>query len=84
MSEAEKLLSRMRASKSDWGERDLETLYLGFGFQYREGSKHRLYAHPAYPELYATVGRHKSLAKGYISTAIRLIDRLKELESSNE
>lgn len=84
MADAEKLLSRMRASKSGWGEKDLESLYVGFGFQYQEGGKHRLYSHPKYPELYATVGRHKSLAKGYISTAVKLIDRLKELESANE
>lgn len=74
----------MRATKSGWGERDLESLYLGFGFQFNEGSKHRLYFHPKYPELYTTVARHNSLAKGYAEKAVKLIDRLKKMESSNE
>lgn len=84
MSDAEKLLVRMRASKADWGFRDLETLFLGFGFSYREGGKHRVYYHPDHPELHATVGRHTSLAKGYVSTAIRLVDQLRELETDDE
>ncbi len=78
--EAEKLLERMRASKAGWGADDLETLFLGFGFKFREGARHRLYFHPEHPELYAPVGRHRSLAKGYVSTAVHLIDRLKESE----
>lgn len=84
MADAEKLLSRMRASKADWGQKDLESLYMGFGFEYSEGKKHRKYYHPKHPELYAMVGRHNSLAKGYISDAIRLIDLLKKKESQNE
>lgn len=81
MANIEKLLARMRASKSGWGEQDLEKLYLGFGFQFREGANHRFYFHPKHPELYTTVARHKSLAKGYISTAVKIIDQLRELES---
>jgi hypothetical protein len=84
MADAEKLLARMRVSKSGWGEKDLESLYLGFGFQLREGRRHRFYFHPKYPQLYATVARHSSLAIGYVATAVKLIDRLKEMESSNE
>ena len=84
MADVDKLLARMRASKSGWGEKDLETLYLGFGFQFREGSNHRLYFHPKYPKLFATVARHRSLAKGYISTAVKLIDKLNEMETTNE
>ncbi len=82
--EAEKLLERMRASKAGWGVADLEALYLGFGFHFREGARHRLYFHPQHPELFAPVGRHRSLAKGYISAAVRLIDRLKEIEEHHE
>jgi hypothetical protein len=84
MRDAEKLLARMRASKADWNFKDLETLYLGFGFTYREGSKHRMYYHPTHPELYATVARHTSLAKGYVVDAVKLIDRLKQLEANDE
>ncbi len=84
MDDAGKLLVRMRASKADWNFKDLETLYLGYGFTYREGSKHRIYHHPLYPELYATVARHTSLAKGYVADAVKLIDRLQQLEIDNE
>lgn len=84
MDAAEKLLERMRASKAGWGEKDLETLYLGFGFQVREGSRHRFFYHPKYPQLYATVARHNSLAKGYIATAVKLVDQFKQLEASHE
>ena len=83
MHDAERLLSRMRASKSGWTDKDLESLYLGFGFEFREGSKHRLYYHPTYPELYAAVARHNSLAKGYVATAVKLIDCLRQRESTN-
>ncbi|MBI1876906.1 MAG: hypothetical protein HYR94_01485 [Chloroflexi bacterium] len=31
-----------------------------------------------------TVARHNSLAKGYVAAAVKLIDQLKEMESSNE
>lgn len=83
MHDAERLLARMRATKSDWSDKDLESLYLGFGFEYREGSKHRFYYHPAHPQLYATVARHNPLAKGYVATAVRLIDLLNQLEADN-
>ncbi len=80
MNDAEKLLTRMRATKSGWKAKDLHKLYLGFGFNYREGGKHIFYAHPQHPELYTTVTRSRTLAKGYITTAIKLIDQLKMLE----
>lgn len=80
MSPAEKLLARMRQTKSGWGLEDLDTLYRGFGFESLEGGKHRMYIHPHFKELRATVARHKSLPIGYVQYAIRLIDRLKDLE----
>lgn len=83
MDEGEKLLARMRATKSGWGPDDLETLYLSFGFHYREGGSHRIYFHPRHPELYATVARHRKLAKGYVDYAVKLIDRLKRMEEEN-
>ncbi len=48
-SAAEKLLARMRQTKEGWGQDDLHTLYLGFGFNFREGAKHRVYIHSRYP-----------------------------------
>lgn len=77
MSKAEKILEKMRNSKAGWTFNDLHTLYMGFGFECREGGKHVIYFHPDYPELRATVARHGSLPVGYIQHAIKLIDNLK-------
>jgi hypothetical protein len=79
----EKLLARMRATKSGWGQKDFQQLYISYGFDFREG-RDRFYFHPKYPQLYAPVGRHNSLAKGYAAHAVRIIDRLKQLEEESD
>lgn len=83
MASAEDLFERMQRSKGGWGLKDLDALYRGFSFECREGAKHALYIHPKYPELIATVGRHRSLPIGYINDAIKLIKRLKEREEQS-
>jgi len=80
MNKADKLLERMCASKTGWRPDDLDDLYKGFGFEVHEGRRHTMYIHPKYPELRATVSRHRSLAIGYIQHAIKLIEQLKKLE----
>lgn len=80
MPKAEKLLEKMRNSKAGWGADDLHALYVGFGFEFREGGKHIIYIHPDFPELRATVARHNVLAIGYIQHAISLVDKLKKLK----
>jgi len=62
----------------------LRKLYLGLGFEVREGGKHCVYIHPRYRELRATVTRSRSLAKGYIARALYLAERLKELEAQDD
>ena len=74
------LLERMRRSKSGWHERDLRSLYEGFGFERTEGGNHILYVHPTYPDLRATVSRSSHLRIGYFTTAVRLVDTLIERE----
>jgi hypothetical protein len=81
MGDGEKLLTRMKATKAGWSQDDVHALLTDFGFECEQGAKHRLYSHPKHPELYMTVARHSSLAKGYISTAVRLVTRLKQLEA---
>jgi len=39
-----------------------------------------MYIHSEFPELRATVTRHRSLPIGYIQFAIKLIDRLRKLK----
>jgi hypothetical protein len=79
----EHLLESMRRSKGGWSADDLEKLYVGLGFEFREGGKHRVYIHPKFPELRATVTRSRSLAKGYIEHALHLAKRLEEMEAKH-
>jgi hypothetical protein len=69
----------MRRTKGGWSPDDLDRLYRGFGFEVREGSKHRIYSHPRYPQLRATVSRSSPLATGYVATAPDLLDQLDSL-----
>ena len=84
MPSVERLLQRMRRSKAGWSCVDLDRLYRGLGFEMREGGKHRVYIHPKFPELRATVTRSRSLAKGYIDHALDLADRLEEMGAEHE
>jgi len=81
-SKAEKLLERMRQSKSGWTRRDLDRLYEGFGFTVSHGTRHDIVKHPDYPELRTTLPRHTRIAIGYVDFAIKLIDRLIALQES--
>jgi hypothetical protein len=73
------LLEQMRRRRGGWGEDDFDRLYRSFGFREinRPRAPYRVYIHPEFPDLRATVGRHRSLAKGYATTAVRLIDTLR-------
>jgi hypothetical protein len=68
----------MRRRRGAWGDDDFDRLYRSFGFREitRPRAPHRVYVHPEFPDLPATVGWHGSLAKGYATTAVRLIDSL--------
>ena len=82
---AEKLLAAMRRSPaSGWKWRDLDRLYSHRGFVRREGGKHTVYTHPKHTHLQATVSRKRTLAVGYITTAIRLIDAVHSADTEAE
>jgi len=83
-SKAEKLLEQMRSSKSNWKRADLDTLYEGFGFVITHGGSHDIVKHPDFPELRATLPRHRVLAKGYVEFAVKLIGRLLELQKERD
>ena len=78
---ARKLLKRMKETKSGWGEKDLETVYLGYGFTFRDGAKHRVYSHPRFPQLHDAVSRQRDLPPGYAATALKLIAELEALSA---
>lgn len=80
MSAAQKLRKKMQASKDGWTAEELRRLYLGHGFQFREGAKHRVFSHPNFPYLRATTIRDGVVAVGYIETALELLDRLESIE----
>lgn len=75
-SKAEKLLERMRRSKSGWKRKDIESLYEGFGFELHHGAKHDYYRHPNYPELRDTLKRSRTVPEYNARNAVRLIDCL--------
>ncbi len=74
-SRAEKLLERMRRSKSGWKRKDIESLYEGFGFVLHHGAKHDYYKHPDYPYLRDTLKRSRTVPEYNVRKALRLIDR---------
>lgn len=84
-SKAEKLLKRMRVSKSGWKSKDLITLYQGFGFIISHGASHDIVKHPDFLDVAAlryTIPRHADeLAKGYINDAIKHIELLQKLQA---
>lgn len=82
-SAAEKLLERMRQSKAGWRRADLDKLYSGFGFEILRGKKHDIVRHPKYAQLRTVLPRHTYLAKGYVDYAVKLVDRLLELEKES-
>ena len=83
-SKAQKLFVKMRQSKSSWKRRDLDTLYIGFGFIITHGSNHDIVKHPDHPQLRSTLPRHSKLAKGYVETAIKLVEKLLEIKESRD
>jgi hypothetical protein len=72
------LLEQMRRRRNGWGEEDFDRLYRRFGFREltRPRAPHRVYVHPEFPDLRATVGLYRSLAQGYATTAVRLVETL--------
>lgn len=81
MSSVERLLEKMRRSKAGWSCDDIHKLYVGLGFEVREGGKHRIYIHKRFPELRAAVTRSRSLPKSYIDHALHLAEQLEEWET---
>ena len=81
---AEKLLESMRLSKSNWKRSDLDKLYEGFGFVITHGGDHDIAKHPDFPTLRTTLPRHRELARGYVEYAVKLVDKLLELQQGKK
>ena len=84
-SKAEELLSAMRRLTANWTRRDLDTLYSGFGFNIRIGKGHDIAKHPEFPRLRATLPKkHHYLAGGFVTFAVKLVDKLQQLKRQGE
>ena len=70
----------MKQSKTGWRKRDLESLYLGFGFEITAGGKHDKVRHPEFPQLFTSLPRHNKLAQYNVTNAIRPVEKLKSLK----
>jgi hypothetical protein len=83
-SKAKKLLEQMRNSKSNWKRADLDRLYEGFGFIITHSANHDIVKHPRFPHLRSTLPCHRELAKGYVEFAVKLVDKLLELQQGQK
>ena len=79
----EKLLEDMRRTKAKWKRRDIVALYEGFGFVIEHGTKHDKVYHPDYPQHVEGLPRHRKLPKVYVSNAVKLVDKVRELEHTS-
>lgn len=75
---ANRLFERMRKTHNGWTQLDFERLLTGFGFTYREGKKHRIYAHSEFGDLRISVPRHNVLKEWVAREAVALIEALEE------
>ena len=73
------LLARARRAPAGFSVADLRQLYVMFGFEIRPGN-HPIAKHPTFPYLRATLPNHRSFAKEYVRTAVKLIDEVLRLE----
>lgn len=81
---AQKLLERMRRSKTGWKRDDVAQLYTGFGFTIQSGGSHDKVTHPDYPQLITSLPRHPKVHEYIVVQAVKNIDRLLELEKAKE
>jgi hypothetical protein len=82
MAKLEKLLQKIRNGPNNVTPNKLNTLLLGYGFKYREGSKHwRVYWHESLGSTgRITVPFQRPLKAYIVKQALKLIDRLENEE----
>jgi hypothetical protein len=79
-SRAEELLDKARRSSSGWRRTELDSLYESFGFSVVARAKHDMAFHPEYPTLKTMLPRHRKVNRFYVEQAVKLIDKLIELQ----
>lgn len=84
MPRADRLYEKAIRTKSGWRLQELLRLYEGFGFVVKEGRKHIVVSHPLHRNLVTTITRKRTLARGYIDEAVKIIEALQGLEEKGE
>lgn len=79
-----KLLERLRRSKANAKPEDIKALYLAFGFVIQAKKRHDAATHPDYPELFASIPRHRKLAIYIADQAVELVERVIVLQQEKE
>jgi len=80
MSAADRLRQKMQRTKDGWNADDLRKLYEGFGFECREGGKHRICIHAAFRDIRTTIIRDGKVPAGYIQKALKHLDEVENRE----
>ena len=73
---AHKSLERYRKDPASCDKRRLQKLLRQFEFESRNGSKHIIYTHPDNAKLRFGLPYRKKISTGYVSDAIKAIDKL--------
>jgi hypothetical protein len=67
---------KMQQTSGGWGANDYHTLLKGFGFEWREG-RDRVYYLTDHPDMKPlNIARHRQLATGYCTTALKRVAEL--------
>ncbi len=83
-SKARKSLERYRRDPASCNKRKLQRLLRRFGFEPRNGSKHIIHTHPDNPKLRFGLPYGKKISIGYVTDAIKEIDKfLKESQTTD-
>ncbi len=68
------LLDRARRAPGNFSLRDLERLYLSYGFVITRHTRHSFATHPVLKFMRGTIPNHKPFSPGYVRDAVKLID----------
>lgn len=83
-SKVNKLLRRLRQSKTGWRVKDLKTLYEHYGFIIRSGAKHDVITHPDFPQIRDMLPRGSGeLAPEYAKDALKSIEKVLAMFEEN-
>ena len=76
-SKGDKLLKKLRQTKSGWTARELAKLYEYFGFKIRKATKHDVITHPDFPDIRDMLPHETGeLQPDYARDALKSIEKI--------